>query len=120
MQRVGLVVTLVFVRTFFFQFALTTFWLLAKPLWFVYKKPYQSPESGLTDFLNDIFLLFTHACMATWLTTNVADDATRYTFGWIYSALIATNFMVNALFVIHNAINQALQACRRKRNTKRK
>ena len=119
-QRVGLVLSLVIVRPFFFQFALTTFWLLMKPLWFVHKMPYLSLEHGLSDFLNDLFLLFTHACMATWLTSNVPDDETRYAFGWKYSVLIATMFTLNALYVIQDLLKSAFQAWKKKQRTKRR
>ena len=45
--------------------------------------------------------------MATWLTLNVPDDETRYAFGWKYSALLATMFTLNALYVTHDLLKKA-------------
>jgi hypothetical protein len=114
-QRIALVACLVFIKPFFFQFAITTFCLLAKPVWFCFRQPYLQIEQGFSDFMNDIFLLFTHACMATWLTANVPEDATRYAFGWKYSYLIIACFALNLVVVTHSIIGQITQSANKKR-----
>jgi hypothetical protein len=103
-QRIGLVATLVFFGPFYFQFALVQCWLIFKPIWFAYRMPYKKLENGLSDFANDICLLFIHLCMASWITNNVADDTQRYQFGWIYAALVVLLFLLNVLFITYSII----------------
>lgn len=108
-QRICLVTTLVVVKPFFVQYALLQFWLMAKPLWFAYRMPYELLENGISDFANDILLILVHVCMATWITNHVPDDEERYAFGWRYSILIVTVFAINALFVFRSIMKRTVE-----------
>jgi hypothetical protein len=103
-QRVCIVLALVIVEPFSYQFVLLQLILFAKPLLFIVTKPYESLKDGVSDLANDMLLLFTHICMASLITNNVPDDNKRYDFGWAYSSLLIAIFLLNALYVTLNVL----------------
>ena len=109
MQRLGLVLTLVYIKPFFVQFAFSQALLMLKPIYFSFWLPYENMEQGLSDFSNDVFLVFAHSAMAAWITQNVPDDNTRYQLGWLYSALITILMLYNAWFVISTILKERSQ-----------
>jgi hypothetical protein len=67
-QRLGIVLTLVYIKPFFVQFAFIQALLMLKPVYFSFWLPYENMEQGLSDFSNDVFLVFAHSAMAAWIT----------------------------------------------------
>lgn len=115
MQRLLIVLTLVYIEPFFIQFSFCQFFLMLKPTYFGFWLPYENLEQGLSDLSNDIFLVFAHTCMAAWITQNVADDNQRYQLGWLYSGLIVFLMLYNAGFVISTILKERSEKMKKKK-----
>lgn len=58
--------------------------LMFKLVYFVSHTPYRTFDEGLSDCLNDMFLVFLHGLQFT-ISPYVAQDSTRYQFGSFYN-----------------------------------
>ena len=101
-----LVASMTFVKDFMLQFALVQAILMSKALWFLHRMPYTSLKAGISDIMNDLFLVAIHSCLS-WITLYVADDEFRYSLGWYYSGLICIMFLANFGLVGHSVFEES-------------
>jgi hypothetical protein len=98
LQRLLIVLAVVFVETFCYQFIIIQVCLMLKPLYLCHYRPYLTRLDLISDFSNDLLLVSVHILQVI-LTLYTFDDENRYSFGWSYNYIIVTIFAFNFVIV---------------------
>jgi hypothetical protein len=116
-QRALIIVTVIFVDKQVLQALLLQGLLMAKACYFAAHRPFRSFDEGLSDGLNDIFLVLLHGLQFT-ISPYVAKDAERFTFGKYFNVGVYTMLALNGLLVVFG-IGRSIVASERKKYRKR-
>jgi len=87
--------------------------------WIINVKPMDTPLKNLVELINEALILF-HSYYSFLFTPYVTDPVTKYTFGYLYSAVLGTGVTLNAGILIFEIVRDFIRARRAKYATKTK
>lgn len=87
--------------------------------WIINVKPMDTPLKNSTELFNETLILF-HSYYSFLFTPYVTDPVTKYTFGYLYTAVLGTGLAINAGILIFEIVRDFIRARRAKYATQTK